>query len=370
LIEAQSSPGVHMKIDCKSLCGLDKARELVRASLPAFIFAQMWALIWAPVILAQEAPKNPPPKPVDEVQFALNNGRLLAAQGRVDEAINEFRRAAKLKDDKCAECFQMIGGLYFQFSKLKDAAVAYRQAIDLKPANEAELYNVLGVVLYLQNEKKSYEEAVEALQRSIQVSKGKIVKAYYNLGFALIKSGKEEEGVGALKTYLQLDPAGDEASQARAVVANTKMVDARVAPSFAFKSNTGEDLSLEKLHGKVVLLEFWASWCGPCRAELPEIKNIWKKYGGGQFIIVGINLDSSRPVFDAFTKAESLSWPQYYDGLGWGNKISQLYGVYAIPHSVLIDQEGVIKARGLRGEELSNKIAEMLNALPKPANGQ
>jgi tetratricopeptide (TPR) repeat protein len=322
-------------------------------------------LVLASSGLAQEAPKSPASAQVDEVQLALNNGRLMAAQGRIDDAVNEFRRAAKLKDDKCSECFQMIASVYFQFARLKEAAVAYRQAAALKPANEAELYNVLGVVLYLQGEKKSYDEAVEALQRSIEVSKGKVVKAYYNLGFALIKSGKEEEGIAALKTYLQLDPEGNDASQARAVIANTKMVDARVAPTFSFKSNTGEELSIEKLRGKIVLLEFWASWCGPCRAELPEIKSIWKKYGGDRFIIVGINLDPNRPAFDAFMKEAGMTWPQYYDGLGWGNKISQLYGVYAIPHSVLIDQEGVIKARGLRGEQLSDVIGDLLSKLPK-----
>jgi tetratricopeptide (TPR) repeat protein len=346
-----------MNTERKDICNLIGGR---RFALIAFL-----TIILGPLVLAQEAPKSPAPQPVDEAQLALNNGRLLVSQGRIDEAINEFRRAAKLKDDKCAECFQMIGALHFQFSRFKDAAAAYRQAADLKPANEAELCNVLGVVLYLQNEKKSYEEAVEALQRSIQLSKGKLPMAYYNLGFALIKSGKEEEGVGALKTYLQLDPNGNEASQAQAVIANTKMVDARVAPAFAFKSNTGEDLSIEKLRGRIVLLEFWASWCGPCRAELPEIKSIWKKFGGDQFIIVGINLDSNRPAFDTFTKQEGLSWPQYYDGLGWGNKISQLYGVYAIPHSVLIDQDGVIKARGLRGEQLAEMIGEMVSKLPR-----
>lgn len=340
--------------------------QTMNATIKQIVLAVLLMLTLSPVMFAQQAPKPPEQTQVDEVQLAMNNGRLMLAQGRIDEAVNEFRKAAKLKDDKCSECFQIIGQVYFQFGKFKDAAVAYRQAAELKPANEAELYNVLGVVLYLQNEKKSYEEAVDALQRSIEVSKGKVVKAYYNLGFALIKSGKEEQGVSALKTYLQLDPDGNDASQARAVVANTKMVDARVAPNFAFKSNTGEELSIEKLHGKIVLLEFWATWCGPCRVELPDVKRIWKKYIGDRFVMVGINLDSNRQAFDAFVKEEGMTWPHYYDGLGWGNKISQLYGVYAIPHSVLIDQDGVIKARGLRGEQLSEMIDELLIKLPKP----
>src|SRR5258708_1171249 len=102
-----------MKIDSKRICNSIKARKargLVLAALLTFSFGLIGGLIWAPIALAQEAPKSSTQKPVDEAQLALNNGRLMAAQGRVDDAVNEFRRAAKLKDDKCAECFQLIGG--------------------------------------------------------------------------------------------------------------------------------------------------------------------------------------------------------------------------------------------------------------------
>ncbi|MEK6407585.1 MAG: redoxin domain-containing protein [Acidobacteriota bacterium] len=338
-------------------------RKLTRAIL----FFSMIALASTSAVnqpaLAQEASTKPASEQSDDFQKALTNGRLLVRQGRVEEAITELRRAAALRDDKCAECFQSIGQINLQLGRLKEAAVAFRQAAELKPPNEAEMYNVLGVVLYLQNEKELFEQAAVALQRAIELSKGKVVKAYYNLGFALIKAGKEQEGVAALKTYLELDPASSDASQARAVIANTKMVDARVAPSFAVKSHTGGELSLEKLRGKVVLLDFWASWCLPCRRDIPEIKTILQKFGGEQFVMIGINLDSNRPEFDAYMKEEGITWLQYYDGLGWRNKVSQLYGVYAIPHTVLIDQDGVIKAAGLRGEELSEKIGELLKKL-------
>jgi tetratricopeptide (TPR) repeat protein len=317
---------------------------------------------------AQEPPQSTAEQkrqPADEFQVALAKGRQLLREGLIDDAIAEFRRAAKLHEDKCAECFQLIGQVYFQLRQLKEAASAFRKAAELKPPNEGEIYNILGVALYLQNEKESYEQAVEALQRAIEVSNGRVVKAYYNLGFALIKAGKEQEGVAILKKYLELDPESNEVSQARAVIANTKMIDARIAPAFSVKSHTGEALSLDNLRGKIVLLDFWASWCGPCRVDIPEVKKIWKRHSADQFLIIGINLDSDRKSFEAYMKEAGITWPQYYDGLGWGNKLARLYGVYAIPQTVLVDQEGAIKATGLRGEELSEKIDELLKNLKK-----
>jgi len=301
----------------------------------------------------------------DEFQKVFDNANILLRQGRIEEAINEFRRAAKLRDDKCAECFQRIGQVLLQTGQLKESAAALRQAAELKPANEAEMYNILGVVLYLQNEKASFEEAVVALQKAIELSSGKVVKAYYNLGFALIKSGKEQEGIEVLKKYVELDPSASEVAQAKAVIGNVKLVDARVAPSFNVKSHTGDEISLEKARGKIVLLDFWASWCVPCRMDMPEIKRVWKKYSGdNRFTLIGIDLDSSKPPFEAYMKEEGITWQQYYDGLGWGNKIARLFGVYSIPQTILIDHEGVIRATNLRGDELAEKIDELLSKMP------
>ena len=336
-----------------------RASKLSRVCLIVSFSLLIFAFQALNTAIAQEQ-KGSTAEKADDFQDALNNANLLLRQGRIDDAVNEFRRAAKLRNDKCAECFQRIGQAFLQMRRLKEAAIALRQAADLKPSNEAEMYNILGVVLYLQNEKESFEKAVVALQKAIELSKGKVVKAYYNLGFALIKSGKEQEGIAVLKKFLELDPGASEASQARAVIANVKMVDAKVAPGFVVTSHIGEELALEKFRGKVVLLDFWASWCIPCRMDMPEVRKIWKQYGGDRFTIVGINLDSNRPSFEAYMKEEGITWQQYYDGLGWGNKLSRLYGVYSIPHTVLIDQDGVIRATGLRGEDLSAKIGELL----------
>lgn len=309
---------------------------------------------------AQDVFKNPALEPGDEYQKAFTNARVLLRQGRPDEAISEFRRAAKLRDDKCAECFAFIGQINFQIQNYKEAAVAFRQAAALKPANEAEMYNALGVVLYMQDDKKVLDEAATVLKRSIELSGGHVVKAYHHLGLVLIKAGKTEEGIAALKSYLAASPDAYDAGQIRLIIANPKLAGERVALPFKVNSSTGEELSLERFKGKVVLLDFWASWCGPCREDMPYVRDIWKKYSREGFVIIGINLDSNRNSFDNYMKREEISWPQYYDGRGWNNQISRLYGVSSIPHTVLIDQDGIIRAIGLRGDSLSGKIGELL----------
>jgi tetratricopeptide (TPR) repeat protein len=314
---------------------------------------------------AQDVFKNPAMEPEDESQKAFTHARVLLRQGRPEEAIDEFRRAAKLRNDQCADCFSFIGQINLQMQKFKEAAAAFRQAAGLKSPKQAEFYNALGVALYLQDDKQVLDEAIAALRRSIELSGGKVVKAYYNLGYTLIKAGKTDDGIAALKSYLEADPDANDAAQVQAIIANPKIAGEHLAIPFKVTSSAGDELSLEKFKGKVVLLDFWASWCGPCRAEMPAMKEMWKKYKGDQFIIIGISQDTDRNAFENYVKQEELTWPQYYDGPGSRIPISQLYNVRAIPHTVLIDQEGVIRAVGLRGRSLANKIGDLLKSSAK-----
>ncbi|HWC76427.1 MAG TPA: redoxin domain-containing protein, partial [Blastocatellia bacterium] len=272
----------------------------------------------------QKTFRNPAMEERDEFTQAVRKGRMAAQQGDPAEAIREFRKAADLKNGQCSECFQYIGQANFGMRRYKEAADGYRQAIALKPANEADLNNALGVCLYLMEEKKVLAEAVAAFERAIELSKNKLVKVYYNLGYALIRMGKEAEGKAALAKYLELDPNSPSATEVRAIIANPRMAKERFAPGFKVKSFAGDELSLDKYRGKVVLLDFWATWCGPCRVDLPEVKNIWKKFGGDQFVIIGVSLDYDSEVLASYLKKEEINWPQYFDESG---QVSMLYGV-------------------------------------------
>ncbi len=131
------------------------------------------------------------------------------------------------------------------------------------------------------------------------------------------------------------------------------------APDFSQNNPEGEPLSLSDFRGKVVLLDFWASWCGPCRRENPNVVKVYEKYKDKGFEILGISLDRDREKWLAAIEADELTWPHVSDLKGWQNEVAQLYGVRSIPHTVLIDAEGNVIANKLRAEALEVKLAEI-----------
>jgi thiol-disulfide isomerase/thioredoxin len=131
-------------------------------------------------------------------------------------------------------------------------------------------------------------------------------------------------------------------------------------PDFHVKDLTGQPLSVGALQGKVVLVDFWATWCGPCVAELPNVMKAYDKHHGDGFEIIGISLDSDKAKLDKFTKDKKMTWQQFFDGQGWGNKLAGQYGVNSIPATYLLDGEGKIIAKDLRGDALEAAVAKAL----------
>ena len=112
--------------------------------------------------------------------------------------------------------------------------------------------------------------------------------------------------------------------------------------------------------GKTVLVDFWASWCGPCRREMPNLVEAYAKYKNKNFEIVGVSLDQNGDSWKEAIDKLNITWPQMSDLKYWNNEGAKLYAVSSIPHTVLIDGDGIILARGLHGEELQEKLAEVL----------
>ena len=113
--------------------------------------------------------------------------------------------------------------------------------------------------------------------------------------------------------------------------------------------------------GKVVLVDFWASWCGPCRQEMPNVVKVYNQYKDKGFEIVGVSLDQTEEAWKKGIADLGITWPQMSDLKYWQCEAAAIYGVNAIPHTVLIDKDGTIIERNLRGEKLYERIAELLD---------
>ncbi|MCE7061961.1 peroxiredoxin [Dyadobacter sp. CY343] len=137
-----------------------------------------------------------------------------------------------------------------------------------------------------------------------------------------------------------------------------------LAPDFSQLDTAGKKVSLSDFRGKYILIDFWASWCGPCRAEHPRLKKEFEKYKERDFSIIGISLDkkSERDAWIRAIQKDKLVWSQLSDLQGWSNQVARMYDIHAIPANFLIDPNGIVIAKDLRGNLLSDKLAEIFGA--------
>lgn len=132
------------------------------------------------------------------------------------------------------------------------------------------------------------------------------------------------------------------------------------APDFTLPAADGATVSLSSLRGKYVLVDFWASWCRPCRAENPNVVKAYQKFKDKNFTVLGVSLDQEKTDWLDAIKKDNLTWTQVSDLKFWESKVVPLYNIEGIPYNVLVDPNGTVIGEGLRGEDLEKKLQEVL----------
>ncbi|MBP5341236.1 MAG: AhpC/TSA family protein [Bacteroidales bacterium] len=132
------------------------------------------------------------------------------------------------------------------------------------------------------------------------------------------------------------------------------------APDIVLAGRDGREMKLSDLRGKVVLIDFWASWCRPCRAENPNVVRMYNQYKGRGFEIFSVSLDNNREAWLKAIETDGLVWPNHVSDLrGWSSAAGRLYGINSIPATVLVDRDGKVMARNLRGPQLEQTLKEI-----------
>ena len=280
-------------------------------------------------------------------------------------ALDEFKKADKQDGGHCLACQKMMVKYGQELGEWKTAEQGAEEMVEqAQGAKETALAHYqLAAVLQeegLQKHKeeiftRSHEEIVKAL-----AAYSNFPDALYLDGRTLAQLKRDDEAKASFEKFVKAKSA-DDPNRARAIryIARPELARARMVPPFSIITPEGQRISMDDLQGKVVLLDFWATWCGPCREALPHIRQVAKKFQGEPLVILSVSLDSDEQKWKEFIVKNEMTWPQYRDA-SFGGPIARMFGVQAIPHTFTIDADGVLQDEHIGDASIEGKLKKLI----------
>ncbi len=337
----------------------------------AVVVGALVAWSWAPgpsVGTVQAEQQQAPPD--FEYEAALSDGEIALRERRFEDALEAFTTANERRDRKSPEA---LYGICRVHNALEDPAEAEKACESgLKYAgNEARLVaglryerGVARVARATGPEDKRLRDALEDLQATVSIT-DEIPMAWFNLGVVAATLGRDDVGSAAFQAYLD-SGEGSQNELARELLFSPRRLREPVAPEFSIETLDHGTVSLKSLRGRTVLLDFWATWCGPCQIAEPALVKLHKKYADQPFTIVGIDFDPpiQEPRVRNYIEQHEMAWPQHIDA---SRAVLDAYDVDGFPTYIVIDADGIVSLRvvGWRPnteQQLDREIAKSLEA--------
>jgi thiol-disulfide isomerase/thioredoxin len=324
------------------------------------VFVCLLLLLFVPKTFAQSSPGD--------------NEKFKAAQKayeekKYDDAARGFEQANKSLGGHCAVCLLNASEaslrLYRRDEALKLSAKAIDAAATPQEKFEAHIYRSQLLLRIDPNDKEQAAAEAEA-QKAVALQPDS-TPAHIALGMAQLRQKKDEVGITELKWVESRLPEGAEKRRLQAIIVDPRRAREQFAPEFTATTSDGKQLTLADTKGKIVLIDFWATWCPPCRASVPEIKELRRKYGPDRLIILSVSADNKKEDWSEYIAKHDMTWLQSWDR---SNKPSVLesFEVHSFPTYVLFDGEGIVRERvnGLdEHQTLTSRLHDQLNKLLK-----
>lgn len=280
-------------------------------------------------------------------------------------AFEGFKKADKQDEGHCLECQRKIiqYGTQLREWKPTEAAAGEMIAEAQTPREIALAHYEFGLVLFNEGTDRRKDEffsrAHEEFTKALATG-AKFPAAVFDDGRALAYLKQDDAAKAQFQRYVEMRPE-DSPDRQRALlyISEPELARALMAPPFTVTTLDGKRISLDELQGKVVLIDFWATWCAPCREALPHVREIAKKFEGQPLIVLSVSVDTDESKWKEFVAKNEMIWPQYFDR-GFTGPVAKSFGVQAIPHTFTVDSDGILQDEHIGDAAIEGKLKKLI----------